>query len=90
MPSDGIRTFNESVWHYCDRCGRKADLNSELQWQYSKLLCCDCYDQYPVLIGAIEQKQATQLEMIVQNPDLKPNEKLVNPIIEDSSDDILI
>ena len=90
MPQEGVRTFNQGAWHYCSRCERKAKLDTELRWQYSKLLCFDCYDEYPVLIGSIEQKQATQLEFIVQNPDLRPNENLVNPVLEDSSDDILL
>ena len=90
MPSEGVHTLNQSCWHYCGRCGRKSDLNSELQWQYSKLLCKDCYDNYPVLLGAIEQKQAIVLETIVQNPDLEPHKKIVDPVVIDSSDDILI
>jgi len=90
VPQDGIHTFNQGAWHYCSRCDRRAKLDSELQWQYGKLLCFDCYDNWPVLTGSIEQKQAEQLALIIQNPDLKPNEKLVNPILEDSSDDILL
>lgn len=90
MPASGIHTFNQSCWHYCARCGSKADLNSELQWQYSKLLCHDCYDQYPVIVGAIEQKQAEALAFIIQNPDLRPHQKLVNPLVQDTVDDILL
>jgi hypothetical protein len=90
MPMDGVHTFNEGAWHYCSRCGRRAKLDSELEWQYGKLLCYDCYDQYPVILGAIEQQQAIALSTIVQNPDLRPNEKLVNPTVEQSDDDILL
>jgi len=90
MPSDGIRTIGESCWHYCDRCERKGDLNSELQWQYGKLLCYDCYDQWPVMVGSIEKAQAQALAFIIHNPDLRPNQKLVNPTVQDTLDDILL
>lgn len=90
MPSDGVRTINESCWHYCSRCERKADLNSELQWQNGKLLCYDCQDEYPIVLGSIERKQAEALSFIIQNPDLRPNEKLVNPITQEVVDDILL
>jgi hypothetical protein len=90
MPQDGVHTFNQGAWHYCGRCERKAKLDTELQWQFGILLCCDCYDNYPVLVGSIEQQQAVQLDTIVQNPDLKPNEKLVNPTIEVEDSDILL
>jgi hypothetical protein len=90
MPQDGVHTFNEGAWHYCGRCERRAKLDSELQWQYGVLLCFDCIDKYPILIGAIERQQDKVLEQIVINPDLRPNEKLVNPIIDDQPDDILL
>jgi hypothetical protein len=90
MPQDGIRTFNENVWHYCHRCGRKTDLNREMQWQYGSLLCEDCFDSYPVLLGAIEAEQAKYLEQIVVAPDMRPHEKLIRPTEQISSDDIFI
>lgn len=90
MPQDGIHTLNEGAWHYCSRCGRKTKLDSELEWQYGKLLCNDCFDQYPILVGDIERNQATILATIIQNPDLRPNEKLVNPDMELVDDDILL
>lgn len=88
MPSDGIRTFRESTWHFCNRCGRKTDLNKELQWQYGMLLCEDCLDSFPVLLGAIEAKQAKALEAIIIQPDLRPHEKLTRPTEQLTSDDI--
>lgn len=90
MPSDGIHTFNESVWHYCNRCGRKTDLNRELQWQYGMLLCEDCLDMPPVLIGAIESDQAKALAQIVFSPDMRPHEKLVRPTEQITNDDIFV
>jgi hypothetical protein len=90
MPQDGIHTFNQGAWHYCGRCERKAKLDTELQWQNAILLCDDCYDSYPVFIGSIEQQQAQVLESIVQNPDLRPNEKLVNPVIDIIDSEILL
>jgi ribulose bisphosphate carboxylase small subunit len=90
MPQDGIHTFNQGSWHYCGRCERKAKLDGELQWQNAILLCNDCYDSYPVFIGSIEQQQAVVLESIVQNPDLRPNEKLVNPVIDIIDSEILL
>jgi hypothetical protein len=90
MPQDGIRTFNENTWHYCHRCGRKTDLNRELQWQYGSLLCEDCFDSYPVLLGAVEAEQAKYLEQIVIAPDMRPHEKLIRPTEQISSDDIFI
>jgi uncharacterized Zn finger protein len=90
MPQDGVRTFNENVWHYCHRCGRKTDLNRELQWQYGSLLCEDCFDVYPVLQGAIEAQQARALEVIVHAPDMRPHEKLVRPTEQIASDDIYV
>ena len=67
MPQDGVHTFNEGAWHYCGRCDRRAKLDTELQWQYGKLLCFDCYDNYPVLLGAIEQQQANVTKLIDSN-----------------------
>lgn len=90
MPSDGIHTFNQSTWHYCNRCGSKADLGSELQWQYGKLLCIVCYDAFPVLVGAIEAGQARVLATIVNSPDLKPHEKLIQPTENIANDDIFV
>lgn len=90
MPRDGQHTFNEGAWHYCGRCERKAKLDSELRWQLGVLVCYDCYDNYPVQIGSIEQEQAIVLSTIVQDPDLKPNEKLVNVVVEMDNGDILI
>lgn len=90
MPQDGIHTFNEGAWHYCGRCERRAKLDGELQWQYGKLLCSDCYDCFPVMVGDIERGQATALSYIIQNPDLRPNEKLVNPDLQLVDDDILL
>ena len=90
MPQDGVHTFNEGAWHYCGRCARKAKLDSELQWQFGVLVCFDCFDNYPVQLGSIEQQQAVVLSTIVQDPDLKPNEKLVNPTIEIDDADILL
>lgn len=90
MPQDGIHTFNEGTWHYCGRCERRAKLDTELRWQYGVLVCDDCWDQYPVLVGSIEQRQAEVLDTIVQDPDLKPNEKLVNPTIVEDDSDILL
>lgn len=89
-PSDGVHTFNESCWHYCNRCGRKADLNGELQWQYGSLLCVDCLDAYPVLQGAVEAQQAKVLDQIVIAPDLRPHEKLVRPTEQIVNDDIFV
>lgn len=88
MPSDGLHTFRESTWHYCNRCSRKADLSRELQWQYGMLLCEDCLDTYPVLVGAIEAKQAKALEGIDMSPDLRPHEKLTRPTEQVTNDDI--
>lgn len=90
MPQDGVHTLNQGSWHYCGRCGRKTKLDSELQWQFAVLVCHDCYDSYPIQIGSIEQQQAVVLSTIVQDPDLKPNEKLVNPTIELDDSDILL
>ena len=90
MPQDGVHTFNQGAWHYCGRCERKAKLDTELQWQYSILVCRDCYDNFPVLQGSIEQNQAIALATIVQEPDLKPNDKLVNPTVEIDNGDILL
>ena len=90
MPQPGVHTFNEGAWHYCSRCSRRAKLDSELQWQYGKLLCDDCFDQFPVMVGDIERGQAQALAFIIQNPDLRPNEKLVNPDLEQVDDDILL
>jgi hypothetical protein len=90
VPQDGVHTLNTGAWHFCGRCARKAKLDSELQWQNSILLCHDCYDNYPVLVGSIEQRQAIELGTIVQNPDLKPNVKLTNPSIEIEETDFLI
>jgi len=90
MPQDGVRTFLTNVWHYCNRCGRKTDLNRELQWQYGSLLCEDCFDTYPVLQGAIEAQQARALETIVHTPDMRPHEKLIQPTEQISSDDIFV
>jgi hypothetical protein len=90
MPSDGVHTFNQNTWHYCSRCGAKADLSSELEWQYGSLLCFDCFDHYPVLQGAIEAQQAKALEQIDIAPDMRPHEKLVKPTEQIASDDIFI
>jgi ribulose bisphosphate carboxylase small subunit len=90
MPQDGVRTFNENVWHYCHRCERKTDLNTELQWQYGMLLCEDCLDEFPVLQGAIEAQQARVLETIVHSPDMRPHEKLVQPTEQITGDDIFV
>lgn len=90
MPSDGIHTFNESVWHYCNRCGRKTDLNREMQWQYGSLLCEDCLDAFPVLQGAIEARQASALATIVNSPDMRPHEKLIRPTEQIVNDDIFV
>lgn len=90
MPQDGVHTLNQGAWHYCGRCERKTKLDTELQWQYGILLCFDCIDMYPVLIGAIEQQQNKVLEQIVQAPDLRPNEKLTHPTVQVESDDIFL
>lgn len=90
MPQDGVHTLNEGAWHYCARCERKIKLDAEARWQYGKLLCNDCYDKFPVLIGSIEARQASVLQTIVQTPDLRPNEKLTNPTIVEESEDILL
>ncbi len=90
MPQDGVHTFNKGAWHYCGRCERRMKLDSEAQWQFGVLLCCDCYDEFPVLVGSIEQQQAAALGTIVQSPDLKPNEKLVTPVLEVVDSDILL
>lgn len=90
MPSDGVHTFNQGAWHYCGRCERRAKLDTELRWQNSMLLCSDCYDTYPVLLGDIERNQSLALQMIDQAPDLRPNEKLVNPSVEEDEMDILL
>jgi hypothetical protein len=88
MPSEGVRTFRESAWHYCGRCKSKADLNRELQWQYGMLLCQDCIDVYPILLGAIEAQQAKMLQTIDVQPDLRPHEKLTKPTEQITNDDI--
>lgn len=88
MPSDGIRTFRESTWHYCNRCERKTDLNREMQWQYGMLLCEDCLDQFPILQGAIEARQAVALQYIDMQPDLRPHDKLTRPTEQITNDDI--
>ena len=90
MPQDGIRTFLTGAWHYCGRCERKMKLDSEARWQTSILLCNDCFDTYPILVGDIEKQQALALSVIVQAPDLRPNEKLVNPTLEENEFDILL
>lgn len=90
MPSEGIHTFNESCWHYCNRCSRKTDLNRELQWQYGSLLCEDCLDNFPVLQGAIEARQTKSLEGINMQPDLRPHEKLTKPTEQVTNDDIYV
>lgn len=66
------------------------DLNTEAQWQYGKLLCNDCLDSYPVLEGAIEAAQARVLATIVQEPDLRPHDKLIKPTEYVSNDDIFV
>jgi hypothetical protein len=45
---------------------------------------------YPVLLGDIERQQALAVSMIDQAPDLRPNEKLVNPTLEENELDILL
>jgi hypothetical protein len=90
MPSDGIHTFLQSTWHYCGRCERKMDLNSEAQWQYGILLCDDCLDSFPVLQGAIEAGQTRVLQQIVIAPDLRPHDKLIRPTEQLTSDDIFV
>lgn len=90
MPQDGVHTFVGSAWHYCGRCERRMKLDSEARWQNSILLCDDCYDSYPVLLGDIERQQALAVSMIDQAPDLRPNEKLVNPTLEMNELDILL
>lgn len=88
MPSDGVHTFLESTWHYCGRCSRKMDLNREAQWQYGMLLCEDCLDQFPILQGAIEARQAKSLELIDVQPDMRPHDKLIKPTEQITNDDI--
>lgn len=90
MPSDGIHTFLESTWHYCNRCDRKTDLNREMQWQYGMLLCEDCLDNWPVLQGSVEARQAQALDMIIMQPDMRPHEKLTRPTEQITSDDIYV
>lgn len=90
MPQDGVHTLNQGAWHYCGRCGRKAKLDTELQWQFGVLCCDDCKDKEPIQVGTIERNQATVLATIGQNPDLKPNEKLVNPTIDIDDSEILL
>jgi hypothetical protein len=90
MPQDGCWTHLTGAWHYCGRCERRAKLDAELRWQNGVLLCDDCYDSYPVLVGDIERHQTQALDAIAQAPDLRPNEKLVNPTIEKDFEDILL
>lgn len=90
MPSDGVHTFLESTWHFCNRCERKMDLGREAQWQYGMLLCEDCLDSFPVLQGAIEALQAKALQFIDVEPDLRPHDKLTKPTEQITSDDIFV
>lgn len=88
MPGYGINhSFNTGPWHFCSRCGTKTKLNSELQWQFSKLLCNDCYDRYPILVGAIEIERARALSDLIGHPDLMPSEKITNPEIQNGDND---
>lgn len=89
----GLRSFKESPYHYCVRCGSRVHIK-EMVWQRGLLLCktWDCVDYgnhgYP-LIGQREAAIAAVLS--VPSNELQPDEKLITPLESGSttSDDIV-
>jgi hypothetical protein len=87
MPQDGIHTKGKGPWHECGRCGRRAKLRSELQWQRNVLVCYDCHDKR--LLGSYDASVSAFMSTLIDNPDMAPDPKLSNPDIESLDDDIV-
>ena len=81
-------TWGRGAWTFCGRCGDRYPL-TELRWQRGKLLDAKCYDDFP-LIGQIDKGIADALSMIVMEPDLQPDPKLIMPMADPDNNDIFI
>ena len=88
MAPRGHRSWHESPWHECSRCGVDYKL-SEMAWQRGLLLCLkNCYD-YGVnpLVGERELDIVRAFE--TPTHELEPSPKLTDPDVGTAGQDFI-